>query len=247
MRFKDKVVLLTGGSRGIGRAIACAFAAGGAHIVFTYKTSKQTADEFVEKLREYGIQTEAIQHDASEIAGSAEIVEHVVSAYGSIDILVNNAGITRDQLLLRMSETDWDEVIANNLKSVYNFSKAVLRPMMSKRYGKIINISSVVGITGNAGQTNYAAAKAGIIGFSKALAKEVASRNIAVNVVAPGFISTDLTDRLTEEQKKKLIDYIPMKKLGSVDDVAHAVCFLASTDADYITGQVVCVDGGMIM
>jgi 3-oxoacyl-[acyl-carrier protein] reductase len=247
MRFKERVALVTGGSRGIGKAIARSFAAEGAHVVFTYKSSKGAADELVRELKEFRVRAEAIQHDAIDFKGAVQVVEYVVQTFGAIDILVNNAGMTRDQLLLRMSESDWDEVIANNLKSVYNFSKAVLRPMMGKRYGKIISLSSIVGITGNAGQTNYAAAKAGIIGFTKALAKEVASRNITVNVVAPGFIKTDLTGKLSEDQTKKLIEYIPMKKLGSVEDVARAVSFLASGDADYISGQVFCVDGGMVM
>jgi 3-oxoacyl-[acyl-carrier protein] reductase len=247
MRFKERVALVTGGSRGIGKAIVRSFAAEGAYVVFTYKSSKGPADELVRELKEFGMGAEAIQHDAIDFKGTVQVVEYTLQTFGSIDILVNNAGMTRDQLLLRMSESDWDEVIANNLKSVYNFSKAVLRPMMGKRYGKIINLSSIVGITGNAGQTNYAAAKAGIIGFSKALAKEVASRNITVNVVAPGFITTDLTGKLSEDQRIKLSDYIPMKKLGSVEDVARAVCFLSSGDADYITGQVLCIDGGMVM
>jgi len=247
MRFKDKVALVTGGSRGIGRGIVSALLADGATVVFTYKSSKDTAEAFASEMNAKGATTEALQHDAADSEKSKEVVDHVVNNYGGIDILVNNAGITRDQLLMRMSEDDWDTVIQNNLKSVYNLSKAVLRPMMGKRYGKIVNISSVVGIIGNAGQTNYAAAKAGILGFTKALAREVASRNICVNAVAPGFIETEMTGNLNEDQIKKLQEQIALKRLGTVDDVARVVCFLCSTDADYMTGQVLCVDGGMVM
>jgi 3-oxoacyl-[acyl-carrier protein] reductase len=247
MRFKGKIALVTGGSRGIGRAIVQRFADEGARVVFTYKSSKQQADEFVDFLRNAGADAEAVQHDAVDTGGAVGVVEYVVSTYGGLDILVNNAGITRDQLLMRMSEADWDDVIANNLKSVYNLSKAVLRPMMSKRTGKIVNLTSVVGIIGNAGQVNYASSKAGVIGFTKALAKEVASRNICVNAVAPGYIKTDLTDKLTDDQRKALTQYIPLKRLGEADDVARVVGFLCSEDADYITGQVLCVDGGMVM
>ncbi len=247
MRFKDKVALVTGGSRGIGKAIVEALTKEGATVVFTYKSSKEAAEQFASELNGSGAITEAYQHDASDTEGAQRLVEHVVKIYGGIDILVNNAGITRDQLLMRMNEADWDLVIDNNLKSVYNLSKAVLRPMMSKRYGKIVNMSSVVGVMGNAGQTNYAAAKAGILGFTKALAREVASRNICVNAIAPGFIETDMTGNLNDDQKKMLQDQIPLKRLGKADDVAQVVCFLCSTDADYMTGQVLCVDGGMVM
>jgi len=247
MRFKNNVAIVTGGSRGIGRAIVEDLVKEGATVVFTYKSSKGTAERFAYELNSNGNKVEAIQHDVSDTEGAARLVEYVVKTYGGVDFLVNNAGSTRDQLLMRMSEADWDFVIANNLKGVYNLSKAVLRPMMSKRYGKIVNISSVVGLLGNAGQTNYAASKAGIIGFTKALAREVASRNIGVNAIAPGFIETDLTGNLTDDQKQKLYEQIPLKRLGKTDDVAHVVCFLCSTDADYMTGQVLCVDGGMVM
>lgn len=247
MRFKDKIAIVTGGSRGIGKAIVRAFAGEGAAVVFTYKSSGEVAENFAADLQAQGKRVEAYRHDASDAAGAARLVDHTVQTYGGVDILVNNAGITRDQLLMRMSEEDWDTVIANNLKSVYNLSKAVLRPMMSKRYGKIVNMSSVVGVVGNAGQTNYAAAKAGILGFTKSLAREIASRNICVNAIAPGFIDTDMTGGLTDEQKKILYQQIPLKRLGKASDVAHVVCFLCSADADYITGQVLCVDGGMVM
>lgn len=247
MQFKDKVALVTGGSRGIGKAVVEVLTTKGAAVVFTFKSSKESAEQYASELKENGLTAEAYQHDASDTDGAQRLVEHVVNEYGRIDILVNNAGITRDQLLMRMSEEDWDSVITNNLKSVYNLSKAVLRPMMSKRYGRIVNISSVVGIIGNAGQTNYAAAKAGILGFTRALAREVASRNICVNAVAPGFIETDMTGTLNEDQIKMLRDQIPLKRLGTASDVARVVSFLCSADADYITGQVLCVDGGMVM
>lgn len=247
MRFKDRVALVTGGSRGIGKAIVEALTTEGATVVFTYKSSKEAAERFASELNGKEMAAEAYQHDASDTDGAHRLVEHVVKKYGRIDVLVNNAGITRDQLLMRMSEEDWDLVITNNLKSVYNMSKAVLRPMMSKRYGRIVNISSVVGIIGNAGQTNYAAAKAGILGFTRALAREVASRNICVNAVAPGFIETDMTGNLNDDQIKMLRDQIPLKRLGTASDVARVVSFLCSADADYMTGQVLCVDGGMVM
>jgi len=247
MRFKDKVALVTGGSRGIGKGIVSALAGEGASVVFTYKSSKEAAETFASELNANGAATESLQHDAPDTQGAAKVVDHIVKTYGGVDILVNNAGITRDQLLMRMSEDDWDTVMQNNLKGVYSLSKAVLRPMMSKRYGKIVNISSIVGVIGNAGQTNYAAAKAGIIGFTKSLAREVASRNICVNAVAPGFIETEMTGNLDDEQKKKLQEQIALKRLGTVEDVARVVLFLCSSDADYMTGQVLCVDGGMVM
>lgn len=247
MRFKNKVALVTGGSRGIGKGIVSALAGEGASVVFTYKSSKEAAETFASELNANGAVTEALQHDAPDTEGAAKVVDHIVKTYGGVDILVNNAGITRDQLLMRMSEDDWDTVMQNNLKGVYSLSKAVLRPMMSKRYGKIVNISSIVGVIGNAGQTNYAAAKAGIIGFTKSLAREVASRNICVNAVAPGFIETEMTGNLNDEQKKKLQEQIALKRLGTVEDVARVVSFLCSADADYMTGQVLCVDGGMVM
>lgn len=247
MRYNDKVALVTGGSRGIGREIVHALASEGATVIFTYKSSKETAEQYAAAHTEKGRTVEAVQHDASDTEGAQRVVDHIVNTYGGLDILVNNAGIARDQLLMRMSEEDWDSVIDTNLKSVYNLSKAVLRPMMGKRYGKIVNISSVVGMMGNAGQTNYAAAKAGILGFTKALAREVGSRNICVNAVAPGFIETDMTGNLNEDQKKKLYDQIPLKRLGRSVDVARVVCFLCSEESDYMTGQVVCVDGGMVM
>jgi 3-oxoacyl-[acyl-carrier protein] reductase len=187
----------------------------------------------------------AIQADSAKFEDAQRVVDEVLKNFGKIDILINNAGITRDNLLLRMSEQDWDEVIETNLKGVFNFTKAVIKHMISQRSGKIINIASVVGLIGNPGQANYAASKAGIIGFTKALAKEVASRNIQVNVVAPGYVETEMTEKLSEEQKKRLFELIPAKRIAKPEEIAYVVKFLASPEADYITGQVIVVDGGL--
>jgi 3-oxoacyl-[acyl-carrier protein] reductase len=246
-RLENKVALVTGGSRGIGRAITMALAEEGAKIAITYRQSSADAQTVVNEVKQKGTEGIVFQSDAAAHQEAKDIVEKVVAQYGRLDILVNNAGITRDGLLMRMSEEDWDAVIVTNLKSVFNFCKAVCRQMMSQKSGKIINITSVVGIVGNAGQTNYAASKAGIIGFTKSLAKELGSRNIQVNAVAPGYIETDMTSKLNEEQKKTLMENVPLKRMGTPSDVAAVVRFLASSGSDYITGQVVCVDGGMIM
>lgn len=187
----------------------------------------------------------AIQADSARFEDAQRVVDEVLKNFGKIDILINNAGITRDNLLLRMSESDWDDVIETNLKGVFNFTKAVIKHMISQRYGKIINIASVVGLIGNPGQANYAASKAGIIGFTKALAKEVASRNIQVNVVAPGYVETEMTEKLNEEQKKRLFEMIPAKRIAKPEEIAYVVKFLASSESDYITGQVIVVDGGL--
>ncbi|MER3522980.1 MAG: 3-oxoacyl-[acyl-carrier-protein] reductase [Ignavibacteria bacterium] len=243
----NTTALVTGGTRGIGRAIVTALAEAGAKVAFTYKSSVPQADALVDELTAKGCTARAYQADAVSTARAAEIVDAVVKEFGRLDVLVNNAGITKDGLLLRMSEEDWDTVIANNLKSVYNYTKAACRPMMSQRNGRIINITSIVGITGNAGQANYAASKAGIIGFTKAVAKELGSRNIAVNAVAPGYVQTDMTEKLTDEQKKALADLIPLKRTAEAHEIASVVRFLASGDASYITGQVLCVDGGLRM
>lgn len=243
----NTVALVTGGGRGIGKAIVTALAEAGAAVAFTYKSSAQPADELVAQLRSKGLRATAYQADAVSASRAAEVVAEVVKEFGRLDVLVNNAGITKDGLLLRMSEEDWDQVIANNLKSVYNYTKAAIKPMMSQRSGKIINITSIVGITGNAGQANYSASKAGIIGFTKSIAKEVGSRNIAVNAVAPGYVETDMTDKLNEGQKKALADLIPLKRTAEAREIAAVVRFLASSDASYITGQVLCVDGGLTM
>jgi 3-oxoacyl-[acyl-carrier protein] reductase len=244
--LENKVALVTGGSRGIGKAIALKLAEGGAAVMILDVLPIEEINKTVDELKAKGVKSAAFQADARSFEQSANAVDEIVKQYQHLDILVNNAGITRDGLLMRMSEEDWDSVIAINLKSVYNFTKAASRHMMSQRSGKIISIASVVGIMGNAGQANYSASKAGIIGFTKSMAKELGSRNIQVNAVAPGFIETPMTAKLNEEQRKKLADTIPLKRIGKPEDVAALVKFLASSDADYITGQVVCVDGGMI-
>ena len=245
--LEAKVALVTGGGKGIGRAIVYALATAGARTSFTYKSSAGPAEEIVSDLTAGGRQVRAFQSDASSASDAAMVVESVVKEFGRLDILVNNVGITRDALLVRMSEGDWDSVISNNLKSVYNFTKAACRTMMSQKSGKIINITSVVGITGNAGQANYAASKAGIIGFTKSVAKELGSRNIQCNAVAPGYVETDMTGKLSPEQRKALTDMVPLKRTAQPDEIAAVVKFLASRDSDYITGQVICVDGGMAL
>ena len=244
---QQKTALLTGGTRGIGRAIVFALADAGVDVAFTYRSSKDSADAITAELRSKGRRSVGYQSDAAEFAQAQEIVQQVIVDFGRIDILVNNAGITKDGLLMRMSEQDWDAVIDTNLKSVFNFTKAVCAQMMSQRSGKIITISSVVGITGNAGQANYAASKAGAIAFTKSIAKELASRNIQANVVAPGFVETDMTQKLNEKQKEAILALIPLKRIAKPEEIAGVVRFLASSDADYITGQVLCVDGGMVM
>ena len=245
--LQGKIALVTGGGRGIGRAIVEELAAAGATVAFTYKSSSGVSEDLASALRAKGHTVTAHQSDAASTADAAALVARVIADHGRLDILVNNAGITKDGLLMRMSEEDWDRVIANNLKSVYNFTKAAARQMVGQRAGKIINITSIVGISGNAGQSNYAASKAGIIGFTKSIAKEFASRNIQVNAVAPGFVDTDMTGALTPEQKKTLVEMIPLKRTARPEEIASAVRFLASDDAGYITGQVLCVDGGMTM
>jgi 3-oxoacyl-[acyl-carrier protein] reductase len=243
----EKIALVTGGSRGIGRAIALRLAQEGAHVLISFRSAAPEAQKVVEAIRAAGRTSGSYQSDAGSFQGSKEVVEAIVKEFKRLDILVNNAGITRDTLLLRMSEKDWDDVIATNLKSVFNFSKAALHPMMGQRSGKIVNVTSIAGITGNAGQTNYAASKAGMIGFTKSLAKEVGSRNIQVNAVAPGFVETEMTAALTEAQRQKLAELIPLKRTAKPEEVAGVVSFLASSASDYMTGQVICVDGGMVM
>jgi 3-oxoacyl-[acyl-carrier protein] reductase len=245
--LQGAIALVTGGGRGIGRAIVEEFASAGATVAFTYRSSAGPSEELAASLRAKGHTVAAHMSDASSSADAAALVARVIADYGRLDILVNNAGITKDGLLMRMSEDDWDRVIANNLKSVYNFTKAASRQMVGQRAGKIINITSIVGISGNAGQSNYAASKAGIIGFTKSIAKEFASRNIQVNAVAPGFVDTDMTGALSPEQKKALVEMIPLKRTARPEEIASVVRFLASAGAGYITGQVLCVDGGMTM
>ena len=247
MVLKDKIALITGGSRGIGRAIALALAEEGANIAFTFKSSAEAAEQVRKEIESKGRKALAIQSDAKDINGALQVVEQVLKDLQRIDILVNNAGITKDTLLMRMSEQDWDDVLDTNLKSAFNFSKAVCRPMMSQREGKIINISSISGVMGNAGQVNYSSAKAGMIGMTKSLAKELASRNIQVNAVAPGFVDTDMTVKLTPQQREALLNIIPMKRTAKPEEIANVVVFLASPASSYMTGQVLCVDGGIVM
>jgi len=240
-----KSVLITGGSRGIGRKIAISMAEAGADVAFTYARSEKAAAEVTDAISKLGRKTLAIQADAVDLARAGEVVDQVVKEFGKIDVLVNNAGITRDTLIMRMSEEQWDDVITTNLKSVFNYSKSVIRPMMRQRSGSIVNISSVIGLMGNPGQTNYAASKAGIIGFTKSLAKEIGSRNIRVNVVAPGYIMTELTQDLPEQHKEAKEKATALGRAGTSEDVADIVIFLASEASSYITGMVLQVDGGL--
>ena len=244
--LEGQIALVTGASRGIGRAIAVALARAGATVVGT-ATSQSGADSFSQELQANALQGTGIAMNVNDAAQVEAGLAAVQKERGEITILVNNAGITRDNLLMRMKEEEWDEIMATNLKSIYRLSKAVVRGMMKARYGRIINITSVIGAMGNAGQTNYAAAKAGAVGFSKALAREVGSRNITVNCVAPGFIDTDMTRALAEEQRKGLLTQIPLGRLGHVEDIASAVVFLAGPGASYITGCTLHVNGGMHM
>ncbi|NNF56910.1 MAG: 3-oxoacyl-[acyl-carrier-protein] reductase [Rhodothermaceae bacterium] len=242
-----KTALVTGGTRGIGRAIVEALADAGAKVAFTYRSSSETAEALKADLEAKGVACLALQGDAADTAHAEETVQAVLDAWGSIDVLVNNAGITRDTLMIRMSEDDWDTVLETNLKSVFNFCKAAYRPMMKQRGGSIVNISSVVGVTGNPGQANYAASKAGMLGFSKSLARELGGRGVRVNVVAPGYIATDMTADLNEKAQEAMQGSIPLGRVGQPDDVAAAVVFLASDAGAYITGHTLHVDGGLAM
>lgn len=247
MEFKGKTVLVTGGSRGIGAAIAQSFAAQGATIALNYAGSQEAAEEIREKILAMGVECKIYQGDVSDFSQVENMIKTVEEDFSGIDILVNNAGVTKDSLFMRMKEEDWDKVIDTNLKGVYNCSKSVIRGMIKRKFGKIINITSVVALSGNIGQANYAASKAGVIGFTKSLAQELGSRNIQVNSVAPGYIETSMTESIPQNIKDELIKKIPSGRIGSPDDVANAVVFLASDNANYITGQVISVNGGLYM
>ena len=246
MQFKENVVIVTGSSRGIGKAIASAFAREGASVVVSGR-NKENLKNVVDEISKSAGNVLAVEADVAKPDDAKKLIDQTLEAFGRIDVLVNNAGITRDNLLLRLSEDDWDTVLDTNLKGAFNCIKASTKPMMKQRSGVIINITSVVGQTGNAGQTNYSASKAGMIGLTKSVAKELASRSIRVNAVAPGFIETDMTAELPEKAREELISSIPLAKLGNVENVADLVLFLSSPKAEYITGQVVNVDGGMVM
>ncbi|MEM7113122.1 MAG: 3-oxoacyl-[acyl-carrier-protein] reductase [Chloroflexota bacterium] len=246
MLLEGKVAVVTGASRGIGRAIAEDLAAHGAKVVINYNSSAAAAEEVVAKISEAGGEATAVQADVSDFAQAQALIKAAAKAYGHVDILINNAGTTRDTLLMMMKEAQWDTVLDTNLKSVFNCCKAVARPMLRrKKGGRIINITSIVGLVGQAGQSNYAASKAGIIGFTKSLAKELGSRQITVNAIAPGFFPTALTDVLDEPLVEKMMELIPLGRMGNLEEVAHLATFLASDKSSYITGEVIRVDGGM--
>jgi len=245
--LKGKVALVTGASRGIGRAIALELAKNGANVAVNYAGSENKAQAVVEEIEQLGVKAVKFQADVSVESDVKAMVKEVISQFGALDILVNNAGITKDNLLMRMKVDEFEQVMDTNLKGAFICTKAVTRQMMKQKAGRIINVASIVGVSGNPGQANYTAAKAGVIGLTKSTAKELASRNILINAVAPGFISSDMTDQLTDEQKAGLLDLIPLDKLGNPEDVAKTVRFLASDDANYITGQTIHIDGGMVM
>jgi 3-oxoacyl-[acyl-carrier protein] reductase len=245
--LNGKVALVTGASRGIGRAIALHLAEAGADVMVNYAGSEAAAAEVVAQIAALGRKAMKCRADVSSAQEADDLVKQTIEHFGKIDILVNNAGITRDNLIMRMKEEEFDQVIATNLKGVFNCIKAVTRPMMKQRSGRIINISSVVGVLGNPGQANYVAAKAGVIGLTKATARELASRGITVNAVAPGFIETDMTDKLTGETREQMLKSIPLERLGQPEEIAKVVRFLSSNDASYMTGQTIHVDGGMYM
>jgi 3-oxoacyl-[acyl-carrier protein] reductase len=247
MKLEGKVALVTGASRGIGREIALELARHGANVAVNYSGNEAKANEVVDLIKEMGQDAFSIQCDVSNSEGVTGMVKETINRFGKLDILVNNAGITRDNLLMRMKDDEWDDVININLKGVFLTTKAVTRQMMKQRSGRIINIASIVGVSGNPGQANYVAAKAGVIGLTKTTAKELASRNITVNAIAPGFITTDMTDKLTEEVKAEMLKVIPLARFGEAKNIATVVSFLASEDSAYMTGQTLHVDGGMVM
>tara|TARA_Y100000746_G_scaffold106281_1_gene90790 strand:- start:3643 stop:4389 length:747 start_codon:yes stop_codon:yes gene_type:complete len=244
--LENKVALITGGGRGIGRSICESFAENGCNVAFTYNSSKEAAENLVEELKKYDVKVKFYKSDASDHDKSVELIDNVISDFERIDVLVNNAGITKDNLLMRMSPSDFKDVVNVNLGSVFNLTKSSIRIFLKQKEGSIINISSIVGVKGNAGQSNYAASKAGIIGFSKSIALELGSRNIRCNVVAPGFIETDMTDSLSDDVLEKWKESIPLKRSGKPNDVGNACVFLASDLSSYITGQVLQVDGGLL-
>lgn len=243
--LQGKVALITGGSRGIGAAIAKKYAEEGANVAFTYLSSEDKANAVAKELEEIGVQAKAYRSDAADYQQAEELIKTVLADFGKIDILINNAGVTRDTLMLRMSEEQWNTVIRTNLNSVFNLTKHCLRPMMKNRGGSIIHMSSIVGITGNAGQANYAASKAGIVGFSKSIAKEMGARNIRSNVIAPGFIETDMTHELDEKTKEAYLASIPLRRLGKAEEIANACLYLGSDLSSYVTGQTLSVCGGL--
>lgn len=247
MDLKEKNCLVTGGSRGIGKSIALKLAQLGANVAITYSRSADAAKEVVKEIESKGVKGISYQADAVDFDKAEEVIGNIVTEWGTLDVLVNNAGITRDNLILRMDEQSWDDVIQTNLKSTFNYSKAVAKPMMKARGGSVINISSIVGISGNAGQSNYAASKAGMIGFTKSFAKELARRNIRANVVAPGYILTEMTEELNEKVLENIKKETPLGRPGNPDEISNVVAFLASSLSSYITGEVIRVDGGMRM
>jgi 3-oxoacyl-[acyl-carrier protein] reductase len=247
LALENKVALITGGSRGIGRAIALEFAARGAAVVVNYHKSSEAADEVVKKIQEAGGKAAAMQADVSDFKQAEALVKFTIETFGDLSILVNNAGITRDQLIMMMPESDWDAVVNTNLKSTFNCSKAAVKHMMRKRTGRIVNMASVAGQMGNPGQTNYSASKGGQIAFTKALAREIAARNITVNAIAPGFIDTEILDAMNPETLEAALKMVPLGRKGKPEEIAYAAAFLASDEAAFITGQVLGVDGGMAM
>lgn len=242
-----KIALVTGAARGIGKEIALTLAGSGATVIVNYNGSKERAEAVVSEIKANGGEAEAMQCNVADFEASENMVKDVLAKYGKVDILVNNAGITKDNLIMRMSEADYDAVLDTNLKGAFNMIRHLSRAFLKQRSGKIINISSVSGVMGNAGQSNYSASKAGLIGLTKSVARELASRNVCVNAVAPGFIATEMTEVLSEDYQKKINEMIPLGKMGSTKDIANMVLFLAGNQSDYITGQVIHVDGGMVM